>query len=610
MLKIAPLPDIAFNRERSAIDDPQALLSVGDVLRFIRRYFLTISLAVLVSLLLTGLYLNNAKPIFTARAQILIDPNTQQYLRPNEVGRLSLDTAQVEGEIALLRSENIALAVIEKFNLIEEPEFQAEENSIIGKLLQFAPTIAGRPAEQDNSVSGQDALVDTPDYAKMRTTLDIFLDKLDVRRVGFSYAIEISFSSVDPERAAAIANEVANAYIEDKVETIVQLARQVIDWLETRIIEHRNYLNIAARTLRTFRAGRAVQLDSADEETGPLQVPLGTDQPATLEELESTVNTYQKIYETYLQALNDAVRRQSFPVSNARIITEATRPSGKSYPRSKLTLAFGALVGMLGGVGIAFVRMGLDRSIRSPRQIRKQIGLTCIVQIPRLKRKAAKTPLRVVHNEPFSQFSGALRTLQNAVVNADKNQTTLIVGVTSALAGEGKSTVAGNLGSLFEVSTGKTLIIDADIHKSTISKTFAPESEFGLVEILSDSVGVDDCIVSSGLAGPDILPVVASGDRFASYGLMGSAKFIKLIDDLRDQYQIIIVDLPPLHPIADALAISSRLDGVVLAVEWGATPVDLLADVTYALDTAGANILGAVITKVPTSASTFPKRMI
>jgi len=638
MLKIAPLPDTLSGRGRSAIDDPQGVVRVGDILRFVQRYFLTILSAVFVSVVVAGIYLSNAKPIYTARAQVLIDPNTQQYLRPDGVGQLSLDTAQVEGEIALLRSENIALAVIEKFDLTSDPEFQAEEASMISKLFGNAPTASGQPSEQGSSEPGQDAAAEkadeddgngpagprsfpspmmgtsgpeigeTSDYAKTRTALDIFLRKLDVRRVGYSYAIDISFNSVDPDKAALIANEVARAYIQDQIETVVQLARQGSNWLKAQIIEHRNYLNIAARTLRTFRAGRAVQSSDADETTVPLQVPSGEDPTATLEELESTVNTYQKIYEAYLQALNEAVRRQSFPVSNARIITEATRPSGKSFPRNKLVLAFGIMVGMLGGVGIAFVRMGLDRSVRSPQQIRKQIGLTCIVQIPRLKGSAAKMPLRVVHNEPFSQFSGALRTLQNAIINADKSQSTLTVGITSALPDEGKSTVAVNLGGIFEVSTGKTLIIDADIHKSTISKTFAPDSENGLVEVLNDGIAVQDCIVSSGLAVPDVLPVVASQDRFASYGLMGSEKIIKLIDDLRNHYRVIIVDLPPLHPIADALALSSRLDGVILAVEWGATPVDLLADVTHSLDTAGANILGAVITKVPASASAFPKR--
>jgi len=639
MLRIAPLPDVAHSRERRAIDDPQTLLSVGDILRFTRRYFLTIFLAVFVSLLLAVVYLYNATPIFTARAQLLIASNSQQFLqllRENAVaGQLALDTAQVEGEIALLRSETIALAVIDKFNLTEEPEFQADELSAIGTVLNLAPTTGGQPHKDGEAASDEDASPDSPDensgnvfarfwsflatevgqsgiaidnasdYVKTRATLDIFLKKLDVRRVGYSYAIDISFSSTDPDRAAAIANEVAEAYVQDQLKTIVQSAQQSSKWLETQIIQNRDYLNAAARAFRKFRAGREGRPEDADKNPGPLQVPIGQDQPATLEELESTVNTYQNIYESYLQALIEAVRRQSFPVSNARIITKATRPSGKSYPRSKLVLSFVFLVGTLGGVGIAFIRMALDRSIRSPQQIQTQVGLNCIVQIPRMSRKAAKLPLSVVQREPFSPFSGALRTLQNAIEYADKKQAALIVGVTSAVAGEGTSAVAANLGALFEIATGKTLIIDADIHGSTISKTFAPNSENGLIEVLRDNVAAQDCIISSGVAGPDLLPVVASGDRVASYGLIGSAKIVKLIDELRDQYRIIIVDLPPLYPIADALALSSRLDGVILAVEWGKTTIDLLTDVTRALDTAGTNILGAVITKVPVATSTF-----
>ncbi|MDH3195120.1 MAG: Wzz/FepE/Etk N-terminal domain-containing protein, partial [Hyphomicrobiales bacterium] len=261
MLKIAPLPDTLSGRGRSAIDDPQGVVRVGDILRFVQRYFLTILSAVFVSVVVAGIYLSNAKPIYTARAQVLIDPNTQQYLRPDGVGQLSLDTAQVEGEIALLRSENIALAVIEKFDLTSDPEFQAEEASMISKLFGNAPTASGQPSEQGSSEPGQDAAAEkadeddgngpagprsfpspmmgtsgpeigeTSDYAKTRTALDIFLRKLDVRRVGYSYAIDISFNSVDPDKAALIANEVARAYIQDQIETVVQLARQGSNWL-------------------------------------------------------------------------------------------------------------------------------------------------------------------------------------------------------------------------------------------------------------------------------------------------------------------------------------------------------------------------------------------
>src|SRR4029079_3224420 len=165
-------------------------------------------------------------------------------------------------------------------------------------------------------------------------------------------------------------------------------ARQGGLWLEERIDHLRKQMNAAALQAQEFRAKRDYRISgSRGGAVEPKTVPIedsGNDRPNTLEELDSTAQTFRRIYESYLMAYTESVQKQSYPVSNARIITEASPPLGKSHHRSKLILVFGALMGSLAGLGIAFCRHKLDRSVWGARQIREDLGLECLASIPRI----------------------------------------------------------------------------------------------------------------------------------------------------------------------------------------------------------------------------------
>jgi capsular exopolysaccharide synthesis family protein len=200
--------------------------------------------------------------------------------------------------------------------------------------------------------------------------------------------------------------------------------------------------------------------------------------------------------------------------------------------------------------------------------------------------------------------SAALKTLRTAIAHADPRHPVRCVGITSAMPREGKSMIAGNLATLYTLSSGRTLIIDADIHNSTASRYFAPGVAAGLLEVVTGVAELDKAIVKGSGFVPDVLPIAVKETAPVSYEQLASEKMEGLLRTLRERYEMIIVDLPPVHPIVDGVAIASLLDGVVIAAEWGKTPIELLAEVSATLHTARANVLGVVITKADASAAT------
>ena len=350
-------------------------------------------------------------------------------------------------------------------------------------------------------------------------------------------------------------------------------------------------------------------------------------------------------------AYTELVQKQSYPVSNARIITEASPPLGKSHPRTKLLLVFGCLMGSLAGLGIAFCRHKLDRSVWGARQIREDLGLECLASIPRIvgqdppsrlarlstalayvqrpsdvlrllrqgvekvwhriraKLEGVEPPhtarhgmtghgLDVVVTMPFSSFSLGMKRLKTAISLAARGHQIRCVAVTSTLPSEGKTTIATNLATLFAMSGVRTLLVDGDVRKATLSRSLAPEAELGLVEAMQGSAKLKDCIVRVNELGLDLLPVSSYFQNNSSEDIPTFDQAELLLEDLQKTYDFIIFEMPPLSASLDGLTISSILDSTLLVAEWGRTPMPLLSEAIHLLRNAGAKIAGVVINKV------------
>jgi uncharacterized protein involved in exopolysaccharide biosynthesis len=332
-----------FSHAESNRSSGREFISLAEIKDFFVDNHRTILTAFLVCTVFAFIYALFASVAFTARVQLLIDPKTPILREQSGEVNFSLDSAQVESHIAILRSEKIASAVIKELNLPNTAEFSPRSLvSVIRGWFGGGPT----------------------DLVKNRQAIAIFDQGLTTRRVGRSYAIEVAFKSSNAEKAAAIANATAAAYIRDQIEAKTESARQGSTWLESRLSELRGQMNESTRMVQNFRARYdyavstpAVASNNAPQGGAQGRAPLDPGlQKTTLEELETTAETYRRIYESFLQAYTASVQRQSYPVSDVRIITPATAPLSKSSPSNSLIVILGALLGITIGCGISLVQ--------------------------------------------------------------------------------------------------------------------------------------------------------------------------------------------------------------------------------------------------------------
>lgn len=377
-------PDWSTERRQGSGDDnPTPLLTLFGALAFLRRFGRLIAVVVVAGILAAVLYLMGATPVYRARAQLLIESKVpHSFIEQISEAMVALDTPQIESQLALLRSEQIAELVVRRHNLFDDAELQGKIPSW-SLLRPSAPAPAGgqtaapatpSPAPAQPSAAGDGTAA--AEAEKLRVAIEGLLSRMDARRVGLSYAIDIVYSSADPAKAARLANAIADAYVEDRLRTRAHSARQGSEWLEERIADIRRQMNSAALEVQQFRArrdyriiGRAERVP-ADGEAVPAPArpadptgatPAPGKEAQTLEELEARAHTYRKIYESYLQGYAESVQRQSFPVTNDRVITRATRPVGKSHPRGLLTIAAAGILSFIAAFGLALVLSSLDR---------------------------------------------------------------------------------------------------------------------------------------------------------------------------------------------------------------------------------------------------------
>jgi len=325
-------------------------LGIGDVVDFVYRYFVLIAATTLLGIVLAVIYIMTAASLYTGYGQLLIDVKVPQFATEHwrEAGS-ALDTAQIESQISVLKSEPVALAVVRRLDLLNDPSFMASEPATAGS---EAKSAAGA-APDSRSRSDSERLLAAA--ARVQAGLGI-------RRLGYAYVLEISYTATDPAFAARLANAYMQAYIDDQISMRSETARQGSEWLEKRINALRLQMNEASLKVQEFRARRDYSIvgRSPDGKSGPdakETTPKGITE--TLEELEATAMTYRRMFESALQAYTEAEQRQSYAVSSARIISTAKPSAGRSYPKRKQALIVGVVAGMMLGFGIALLREGL-----------------------------------------------------------------------------------------------------------------------------------------------------------------------------------------------------------------------------------------------------------
>jgi polysaccharide biosynthesis transport protein len=502
---------------RSEASSPAEMLkSFAD---FVRRQFPIILSLVLLCTGIGVTYVLTAPPMYTAQTSMIIDTHKVQLFRNMEQSSNSgnvVDAGMVDSEVELLKSESVALAVIKRFNLASDPEFIGPGGDIFQILLARFYALLGHHLSEAKPKT---------EYERTRRAAAVFSNRLTVKRVGLSYLIQISFESLDPKRAADIADAVANEYIVDQLQAKFQSARQAGGWLRDRLQELREQASTAERAVVEFKAQNNIvstggtdkrlmheqqvaelnsqlaisraQVSETSARLDRIKAVLQAGNPDTtvdatvtdslkndvinklrsqyftlaereadwarrygsfhlavvnvrnqmneirhsileelkriaesyksdyeiakqrqtgieqdlaqavtraqsdsrarvqLNELESNAQSYRALYDDFLQRYTQSVQAQSFPVTDARVVTPAAQPLTKSHPKTIFAISVSILGGIIMGMALGHLRDLADRVFRTRDQVERRLSLDCLATVPKLKvGKSRKTSRR------------------------------------------------------------------------------------------------------------------------------------------------------------------------------------------------------------------------
>lgn len=344
----------------------------------------------------------------------------------------------------------------------------------------------------------------------------------------------------------------------------------------------------------------------------------------TIKDLESRAKGLRSLHETFLQRYMGSSQQETFPVTEARVLFPASPPPTKSKPKTRLVLAFGIFGGLAIGIGLALLRDLMDRVFRTSSQVETVLELPCLSMIPLLpSRKPAKPPVRpqksdddvqqrivssptAIHRTvvgmPLSRYTEAIRSIKLAIDHNPAKISSQVIGITSALPSEGKTTIAASLAQLIGHAGKKVIIVDCDLRNPSLSSIFAPKAACGLIEVANGSRSLSDAIWRDPTTNLAFLPAVRRGPLLHTSEILCADAISKLFDRLRAQYDYIIVDLPPLTPLVDVRATSSLIDCYILVVEWGRTKIDVVQHALHTAPNIHDSLIGVVLSKTDTKA--------
>lgn len=333
-----------------------------------------------------------------------------------------------------------------------------------------------------------------------------------------------------------------------------------------------------------------------------------------LRELERSAESYKTLYQTFLARYQEAIQQQSFPVTEARVITNATPPLRPSKPNKPMLMVLFAFFGLMAGASLGGYREFRDRFFRTGDQVRDNLGLEYLGLAPLLTdlaplasssepaRPGIIRPLnnayRYCVDHPLSQFAETLRSAKIATDLSFSGEGAKVIGVVSALPGEGKTTISSNLAGLLALQGSRTLLIDADLRNPGATRALAMHAERGLLETLIGNEPLEQSLMFDPETRLAFLPAVVKRRVPHSSDLLGSAAMRRIMDLLRRNFDYIILDLPPLGAVVDARAAGPLLDSLVMVVKWGETSPAVVRDTLFADPELHGKCAGVILNKV------------
>jgi len=655
-------------------------------------------------------------PVYMATTRVLIDRENQYMPNINALYTDFYSEDYYHTQYELIRSGAVAAKVVKNLNLQNNPEFNpAARRSNGSALSELFGMLKNIFVTTKNIPEGK-----IPDVPLLVLAKQI-QGGLRVEPVKNSRMVNISYEYHDPNLAAAIANGIANAYVEQVLDIKMGTAKHAVEWMSKKIEEQKKLLEESQRALQEYMKDKdIVELENKEALTpqklqslssqlvmaenkrkeaealysqvkeltgnlaGALTVPAiagdpvmqslrteeikiekdvmemskkygekhpqmirlkedlravqdrmsseakriitsirneyelarareaglrsslaqGKGEALSLSEksiqygvLKREVESNQQIYDALLKRIKETSLIEEVKSFNIYIVDMAEVPKSPIRPKRFLNVLLSVIVGLFGGVAIAFFLEYVDNTFKRPDDVEEKLSLPLLGVIPSFNKAGSDERLETItHTNQKSTFSETYRTLRTSILLSTVEPVKSVV-VTSSLEDEGKTTTAINLAIALAQMEKMVLLVDADLRKPKIHNVFGSENSIGLSSFLARQV-VRDMIKTSPIPH---LSVITSGPLPPNPSeLLGSQRMKEFLNIVNEKFDIVIFDTAPLVTVTDTTILSNVVDGTVMVIRSGKTTFEVAKRGAKLLRDINAKILGVVLNGVDT----------
>lgn len=718
-------PQNSQNPTLSASSNDEFEIDIRGLFMMIWRRKILVLSVVLIGCLIAAMFIKSVQEHYSARTMILLeapgassDVAREIYaLAPN----LQVDTSLILGEVEILRSRGLAEKVVQRLNLLSDPEFNPRFE---GKTSLF-DTLTQTESLQDfkNLNLKPEA---TPNISRDVLEQDLngvvtnFLSDLRVRVVPGSFVMQVNFTSTSPRKAAMIANTIADAYIEQRLEEKFTAAKKVTDWLDKRLSNLRNQVRESEQAVERYRAendlaegmrgsfsaeqlsamtnklasakaeeaeaiarleqakdlaknpskieatsevigsrliqnlkhdesrlesekselssrygpkhpviqnlnseisklrrtlreemaniaksvenevsiakARVVSLEKSISEVSGQQ-NVNNDAMIRLRELQREAQSNQLIFDTFLETYKKADDQEELQDSEVRVLSYAVPPRAPSYPNKMLLMSLSAAISLFFALALCLMLEKLDNTFRSAGQLEKFANLPCYALIPLLETVSRKDTGNFILKNPSSTVAEAVRTLRMVVnLRKKKEEKPKVITVTSSLPNEGKTTLSTWLGRLAAKSGERVIVIDCDLRRPSIHRSMGHSADDSIVDFLTGKKDLEEVVNKDEESGVHV--IYADAVPSSALDLVSSSKMEKLVESLRQVYDLVILDTPACLAVSDARVLANLSDQTLYAVQWDKTPREVVLSGIKQFSDTGLDSMALVLTSV------------
>jgi exopolysaccharide transport family protein len=329
--------------------------------------------------------------------------------------------------------------------------------------------------------------------------------------------------------------------------------------------------------------------------------------------LKRDVDTSHALYESTLARMKETTVADSLRVSNVTIVDKAESPLYPSRPKRTLNLLLSLVAGLTLGTALAFFFEYLDNTLKTPEEVERFVRVPALGVVPTFasstaprQPSAAHVPALTAHDglprelvtlhHGRSVVSEAYRTIRTAILLSSADNAPRLMLITSGQAGEGKTITAINTAITLAQSGARVLVVDADMRRPRCHRVLGTENGHGLSTLLTGQGELRDAVRPTKI---DNLFLISSGPVPPNPAeLVGSVKMRETLALLREGFDYVLIDSPPVLPVSDGVLLSTMVDGVVLVTRGQHTPKDVVQRARDRLQYARAKILGVVLNNV------------